>query len=140
MNSREHVFLYISKFGTNQLPQIYAQQTQAVGSPTGVSGLITWPVAKSGSEDGTRGWRGSPTSRTDVKTASSLFSIACPQRPQRVRFSRDAPAALLDDVLTIRGERLRWLVLREKRLKKDAGRMGCLLERGRRRVARGRLR
>jgi radical SAM superfamily enzyme YgiQ (UPF0313 family) len=55
VNSREHVFLYISKFGTNQLPQIYAQQTQAVGSPAGVSGLITWPVAKNGSEDGTKG-------------------------------------------------------------------------------------
>jgi anaerobic magnesium-protoporphyrin IX monomethyl ester cyclase len=55
VNSREHVFLYISKFGTNQLPQIYAQQTQPVGSAEGVSGLITWPVAKSGSEDGTEG-------------------------------------------------------------------------------------
>ena len=39
VNSREHVFLYISKFGTNQLPQIYAQQAQPVGSPEGVSGL-----------------------------------------------------------------------------------------------------
>jgi radical SAM superfamily enzyme YgiQ (UPF0313 family) len=55
VNSREHVFLYISKFGTNQLPQIYAQQTQPVGSPEGVSGLITWPVAKNGSEDGAEG-------------------------------------------------------------------------------------
>ncbi len=55
VNSREHVFLYISKFGTNQLPQIYAQQTQPVGSREGVSGLITWPVAKNGSEDGTEG-------------------------------------------------------------------------------------
>ena len=55
VNSREHVFLYISKFGTNQLPQIYAQQTQPVGSPEGVSGLITWPVAKNGSEDGSEG-------------------------------------------------------------------------------------
>ena len=55
VNSREHVFLYISKFGTNQLPQIYAQQTQAVGSPQGVSGVITWPVAKNGSEDGAEG-------------------------------------------------------------------------------------
>ena len=25
VNAREHVFLYISKFGTNKLPQIYAQ-------------------------------------------------------------------------------------------------------------------
>ncbi|MEO5631485.1 MAG: radical SAM protein [Nitrospiraceae bacterium] len=55
VNAREHVFLYISKFGTNKLPQIYAQQTQAVGSPQGVSGLITWPVAKNGSEDGAEG-------------------------------------------------------------------------------------
>jgi len=52
VNSREHVFLYISKFGTNQLPQIYAQQTQPVGSPEGVSGLITWPVAHSEGEEG----------------------------------------------------------------------------------------
>ncbi|HXV68091.1 MAG TPA: radical SAM protein, partial [Nitrospira sp.] len=52
VNSREHVFLYISKFGTNRLPQIYAQQHVAVGSAESVSGLITWPVAKSGGEDG----------------------------------------------------------------------------------------
>jgi radical SAM superfamily enzyme YgiQ (UPF0313 family) len=52
VNSREHVFLYISKFGTNQLPQIYAQQTQPVGSPEGVSGLITWPVAHSEGDEG----------------------------------------------------------------------------------------
>ena len=32
VNAREHVFLYISKFGTNRLPQIYAQR-QTVGSP-----------------------------------------------------------------------------------------------------------
>ncbi len=55
VNAREHVFLYISKFGTNQLPQIYAQQTQAVGSPEGVSGLVTWPVAMSEGEDGKEG-------------------------------------------------------------------------------------
>ena len=55
VNAREHVFLYISKFGTNQLPQIYAQQTQAVGSPQGVSGLVTWPVAMSEGEDGKEG-------------------------------------------------------------------------------------
>jgi hypothetical protein len=55
VNAREHVFLYISKFGTNQLPQIYAQQTQAVGSPQGVSGLITWPVAMGEGEDGKEG-------------------------------------------------------------------------------------
>ncbi len=52
VNSREHVFLYISKFGTNQLPQIYAHQTQPVGSPEGVSGLITWPVAHSEGDEG----------------------------------------------------------------------------------------
>jgi radical SAM superfamily enzyme YgiQ (UPF0313 family) len=52
VNSREHVFLYISKFGTNQLPQIYAQQTQPVGSPEGVSGLITWPVARPEGDEG----------------------------------------------------------------------------------------
>lgn len=52
VNSREHVFLYISKFGTNQLPQIYARQTQPVGSPEGVSGLVTWPVAQSQGTEG----------------------------------------------------------------------------------------
>jgi radical SAM superfamily enzyme YgiQ (UPF0313 family) len=52
VNSREHVFLYISKFGTNRLPQIYAQQTQAVGSTQGVSGLITWPVAHTEGDEG----------------------------------------------------------------------------------------
>ena len=55
VNAREHVFLYISKFGTNQLPQIYAQQTQTLGSPDGVSGLVTWPVAVSEGEDGKEG-------------------------------------------------------------------------------------
>ena len=52
VNSREHVFLYISKYGTNQLPQIYAQQAQPVGSADGVSGLITWPVAQSSGDEG----------------------------------------------------------------------------------------
>lgn len=52
VNSREHVFLYISKFGTNHLPQIYAGQTQPVGSPEGVSGLVTWPVAQSQGDEG----------------------------------------------------------------------------------------
>ena len=55
VNAREHVFLYISKFGTNKLPQIYAQQTQTLGSPDGVSGLVTWPVAVSEGEDGKEG-------------------------------------------------------------------------------------
>ncbi len=44
VNAREHVFLYISKFGTNRLPQIYAQR-QTVGAADSVSGLVTWPVA-----------------------------------------------------------------------------------------------
>lgn len=42
VNAREHVFLYISKYGTNRLPQIYAK-------PKGgdaVSGLVTWPVVR----------------------------------------------------------------------------------------------
>jgi hypothetical protein len=43
VNAREHVFLYISKYGTNRLPQIYAQRKEGVGD--GVSGLVTWPVA-----------------------------------------------------------------------------------------------
>jgi radical SAM superfamily enzyme YgiQ (UPF0313 family) len=55
VNAREHVFLYISKFGTNKLPQIYAQQQVAVGSPEGVSGLVTWPVAMNTGEDGKEG-------------------------------------------------------------------------------------
>jgi radical SAM superfamily enzyme YgiQ (UPF0313 family) len=52
VNSREHVFLYISKFGTNQLPQIYAKQPAAVGAAEGVSGLITWPVAHTEGDEG----------------------------------------------------------------------------------------
>jgi len=52
VNSREHVFLYISKFGTNQLPQIYAKQPAAVGAAEGVSGLITWPVAHTDGDEG----------------------------------------------------------------------------------------
>ena len=51
VNAREHVFLYISKFGTNKLPQIYAQR-QTVGVSDSVSGLVTWPVAKSEKEEG----------------------------------------------------------------------------------------
>jgi radical SAM superfamily enzyme YgiQ (UPF0313 family) len=51
VNAREHVFLYISKFGTNKLPQIYAQR-QTVGVSDSVSGLVTWPVAKGEGEDG----------------------------------------------------------------------------------------
>ena len=55
VNAREHVFLYISKFGTNKLPQIYAKQPAAVGAAEGVSGLVTWPVAVSEGEDGKEG-------------------------------------------------------------------------------------
>jgi radical SAM superfamily enzyme YgiQ (UPF0313 family) len=55
VNAREHVFLYISKFGTNKLPQIYAKQPAAVGAAEGVSGLVTWPVAMSVGEDGKEG-------------------------------------------------------------------------------------
>jgi radical SAM superfamily enzyme YgiQ (UPF0313 family) len=51
VNAREHVFLYISKFGTNKLPQIYAQR-QTVGSSDSVSGLVTWPVAMGEKEEG----------------------------------------------------------------------------------------
>jgi radical SAM superfamily enzyme YgiQ (UPF0313 family) len=42
VNAREHVFLYISKFGTNRLPQIYAKPRTG----DSVSGLVTWPVAR----------------------------------------------------------------------------------------------
>ncbi len=52
VNAREHVFLYISRFGTNKLPQIYAKQTAAVGTGEGVSGLVTWPVAMSENDEG----------------------------------------------------------------------------------------
>jgi len=47
VNAREHVFLYISKFGTNKLPQIYAKAAHA---GAGVSGLVTWPVARGDAE------------------------------------------------------------------------------------------
>ena len=51
VNAREHIFLYISKFGTNSLPQIYADTKGLEESKSeGVSGLITWPVAKAGGE------------------------------------------------------------------------------------------
>jgi len=55
VNAREHVFLYISKFGTNVLPQIYAKQTATVGAGEGVSGLVTWPMAMNSGEDGPEG-------------------------------------------------------------------------------------
>ncbi|MBA2251991.1 MAG: B12-binding domain-containing radical SAM protein, partial [Nitrospirales bacterium] len=52
VNAREHVFLYISKFGTNRLPQIYAKPNveAVVGSIDSVSGLVTWPVARGDAE------------------------------------------------------------------------------------------
>lgn len=45
VNAREHVFLYISKFGTNRLPQIYAKPEDRLRGTDSVSGLVTWPVA-----------------------------------------------------------------------------------------------
>ena len=45
VNAREHVFLYISKFGTNRLPQIYAATKDGATAAEGVSGLVTWPMA-----------------------------------------------------------------------------------------------
>jgi hypothetical protein len=53
VNAREHVFLYISKYGTNKLPQIYA--ATKVGASDSVSGLVTWPVAMGEGEDGKEG-------------------------------------------------------------------------------------
>lgn len=52
VNAREHVFLYISKFGTNRLPQIYAKRGDAAlrQSAGSVSGLVTWPVARGDAE------------------------------------------------------------------------------------------
>ena len=52
VNAREHVFLYISKYGSNYLPQIYATKAgQEVPRTDGVQGLITWPVANAESSD-----------------------------------------------------------------------------------------
>ncbi len=55
VNAREHVFLYISKFGTNALPQIYATRDGADRASDRVAGLITWPVARSDAESGKDG-------------------------------------------------------------------------------------
>ena len=58
VNAREHVFLYISKFGTNFLPQIYATKAgREMPRTDAVQGLITWPVAnsESGGKDGESG-------------------------------------------------------------------------------------
>ncbi|HJU06661.1 MAG TPA: radical SAM protein [Nitrospiraceae bacterium] len=57
VNAREHVFLYISKYGTNRLPQIYAARTdgETARSSDSVSGLVTWPVARGDAESGKEG-------------------------------------------------------------------------------------
>jgi len=57
VNAREHVFLYISKFGTNRLAQIYAKhrQTGEARASDSVSGLVTWPVARGDAESGKDG-------------------------------------------------------------------------------------
>ena len=53
VNAREHVFLYISKFGSNALPQIYAKRRDpdAGRATDSVSGLVTWPVARGDAAD-----------------------------------------------------------------------------------------
>ncbi len=57
VNAREHVFLYISRYGTNRLPQIYATRKdgEAARSADSVSGLVTWPVARGDAESGKEG-------------------------------------------------------------------------------------
>ncbi len=57
VNAREHVFLYISKFGTNQLPQIYAKRDEGAATIAGntIAGLVTWPVARGDAEAGKEG-------------------------------------------------------------------------------------
>jgi anaerobic magnesium-protoporphyrin IX monomethyl ester cyclase len=55
VNAREHVFLYISKFGTNHLPQIYAKRKAGEVSADRVQGLVTWPVARGDAESGRDG-------------------------------------------------------------------------------------
>lgn len=57
VNAREHVFLYISKYGTNRLPQIYAtrREGEAVRAADSVTGLVTWPVARGDAETGKDG-------------------------------------------------------------------------------------
>jgi len=59
VNAREHVFLYISKYGTNYLPQIYALEAgQEEPRTDGVKGLITWPVAHGPAEKDATGESG----------------------------------------------------------------------------------
>ncbi len=57
VNAREHVFLYISKYGTNRLSQIYVKGQEALAGTGGdrVSGLVTWPVARGDAEAGKEG-------------------------------------------------------------------------------------
>ena len=56
INAREQIFLYISKFGTNKLPEIYAtKHTPADAERDSVAGLITWPVAKADPDGGKDG-------------------------------------------------------------------------------------
>jgi radical SAM superfamily enzyme YgiQ (UPF0313 family) len=52
VNAREHVFLYISKFGTNRLPQIYVKtrDDEPARAADNVTGLVTWPVARGDAE------------------------------------------------------------------------------------------
>lgn len=52
VNAREHVFLYISKFGTNRLPQIYASPSSRKQRADSIAGLVTWPVARGDAEAG----------------------------------------------------------------------------------------
>ncbi len=72
VNAREHVFLYISKYGTNYLPQIYALKAgQEIPRTDGVQGLITWPVAHAPSEKTTQNEPG----------MSRVVSHSAPQAP-----------------------------------------------------------
>ncbi len=70
VNAREHVFLYISKYGTNQLPQIYARGSETAGvlSGEGVSGLVTWPMSRG---EGAAGKEGEPSMTRVVSHAVS---------------------------------------------------------------------
>ena len=85
MNSREHVFLYISKFGTNKLPQIYAA-TKDGAATEGVSGLVTWPMAVA---EGT-GEKDGETSLSRVVShgsSSRLLKNGSPRRSRLVKTS-----------------------------------------------------
>jgi len=57
VNAREHVFLYISKYGTNRLPEIYAKRKEGTAARQAdrVSGLVTWPVSHGDAEAGREG-------------------------------------------------------------------------------------